>query len=212
MILSTRASSDIAPEVPSGVFLPRIVWPTMVLGERSYEEGDLERFPENDSYREREKRGIGGAVSPAFRNAVHLARNRIWLLDEQLLRDDKSVRHLVGLFEDTSATDIKIVTASKEGATERAKWLKDLEKEKQESRRGTPLRIQISLNLNKAMRNVPNIHDRFAVIDDVLWHCGATIGGLHNAINAMTFGWSAHTTHAVDFFNRLWGILEEGYD
>jgi hypothetical protein len=212
MILPNAVLSDVTREVPAAASLPRIVWPTMVLGERSYEEGDLEWFPEEHSYRERVKLGIGGAMSRVFRDAVRLANNRIWLLDEQVLRDDKSARLLVRLFGDTSATDIRIVTASKEGAAERANWLKDLEKELQDTKRGTPPRIQIFLNLNKATREVPNIHDRFAVIDDVLWHCGATIGGLHDSINAMTFGWSAHTTHAIEFFNQLCGVLERGYD
>ena len=184
----------------------------MVLGESSYEEGDLEWFPEEHSYRERVKLGIGGAMSRLFRDAVRLASNRIWLLDKQLLRDDKSARLLVQFLGGTRATDIRLVTASKEGAAERAKWLKDLETQLQDSNRGMPPRIQISLNLNKVEREVPDIHDRFAVIDDVLWHCGATVGGLHSAINAMSFGWSAHTTHAIDFFDQLWSILERGHD
>lgn len=211
MILPDVALPDVTGEAPVGVSVPRIVWPTMVLGERSYEEADLECFPEEHSYREREKLGLGGAMSRVFRNAVRLASDRVWLLDEQLLRDDKSVRLLAQLFGNTGARDIRIVTASKEGAAERAKWLRDLEKDLQESSRGGPPRIQIFLNFNKAI-GVPNVHDRFAVIDNVLWHCGATIGGLHNAINAMTFGWSAHTTHAIDFFNRLCSILERDHD
>jgi hypothetical protein len=37
----------------------------------------------------------------------------------------------------------------------------------------------------------------------------ATIGGLHHTINAMTFGWSVRETRAVEFFDRLWKILEQ---
>lgn len=211
MILPNSALSDVARDVPAIVSLPRIVWPTMVLGERSYEEGDLEYFPEEHSYRVREKLGIGGAMSRVFQDAVHFARNRIWLLDQQLLRDDESVRLLVRLFEDTSATDIRIVTASREGAAGRVKWLKDLENELQDRKPDRPPQIKLLLNLNQAPGEAPKIHDRFAVIDDVLWHCGATIGGLHHAINAMTFGWSAYTTHAISFFNQLCRALERDY-
>jgi len=178
----------------------------MVLGESSYQEGDLERFPEEHSYRERNRRGIGGAMSLSFRDAVRLANHRVWLLDEQLLRHDSSVCLLVHLLSGTNATDIIIVTASKEGAAERASWLKDLERELQDSKRTAPPRIRVSLDLDRN-RDVPEIHDRFAVIDDVLWHCGATVGGLHHAINAITFGWSAHTTHAIGFFVQLFKVL-----
>jgi len=178
----------------------------MVLGKSSYEEGDLERFPDEHSYRERNRLGMGGAMSRAFRDAVRLANQRVWLLDEQLLRDDNSVGLLVQLLRDTNATDIIIVTASKAGALERAGWLKALEKELQDRKRRAPPRIRISLDLNRA--DVAQIHDRFAVIDDVLWHCGATVGGLHRDINAMTFGWSAHTTHAIGFFTRLFNVLQ----
>jgi hypothetical protein len=212
MILPNAALSDVLREAPVGVSIPRIVWPTMVLGESSYEEGDLDWFPEQHSYRERQKLGIGGAMSRAFRDAVRVARVRVWLLDEFLLGDEKSTDLLGRLFYDTGAWDLRIVTASKMGAEEHAKWLKDLEPDLQNSNRDTPPRIKILLNLNKATRDVPNIHDRFAVIDDVLWHCGATVGGLHDAINAMTFGWSAHTTHAIDFFDELCGILERDHD
>jgi hypothetical protein len=199
-------SDDAAPIAPVGLSIPRIVWPTMVIGERAYEESDLDWFPEEDSYRERFKRGMGGATSREFRDAVRVARHRLWLLDEQLLRHDESRDRLWDLFYSTGAWDIRVVTASKEGAKERATLLKALEPDLQRGKSGTPPQIQFYLNFSQKS-DMPEIHDRFAVIDDVLWHCGATIGGLHNAINAMTFGWSALDTRAIAFFDRVCGIL-----
>jgi hypothetical protein len=194
---------------PTAALAPRILWPTMVLGDRGYIEDDLEFFPEKASYYERLKLGIGGAMSSAFRSAVRVARQRVWLLDEQLLRDDQSRDRLGELFYETGASDLRIVTASKEGATERAQFLRELEPDLRAHALGTPPRIRIYLNFNKSVSGVPEVHDRFAIIDDVLWHCGATIGGMHNQINAMTYGWSALKTRAVDFFEDVCKLLEE---
>lgn len=48
-------------------------------------------------------------------------------------------------------------------------------------------------------------HDRFAIVDDELWHFGATVGGCHPSINAFSRGWSANETRAEDYFFHLWG-------
>jgi hypothetical protein len=190
-----------------GIGGPQIVWPTMLLGERGYEEGDVKRFPDNEEYHARRKLGIGGAMSTEFRSAIRQARDRIWVLDDYLFANDKSAERLIDVLFDTAATDIKLATSDKIGAKEWALYLKSLEPDFQ--RRNPATRIQVSLDLRKMeQRDMIDVHDRFAVIDDVLWHCGATIGGLHDAINAMTFGWSVRETKAVEFFDRLWKILE----
>jgi hypothetical protein len=48
-------------------------------------------------------------------------------------------------------------------------------------------------------------HDRFAIIDDELWHWGANVGGTHHEVNAYSRGWPVHETGAVAYFERLWG-------
>lgn len=32
-------------------------------------------------------------------------------------------------------------------------------------------------------------HDRFAIMDKEIWHCGAAIGGMHGALSALSRGW-----------------------
>jgi hypothetical protein len=212
---SAMALSSLVPivtaEAPIRVLEPKIIWPTMVLNENGYVEGDLQWFPEEDSYRQRFDRGIGRAMSRAFRDAVRIARHRVWLLDEQLLRDDQSTERLCELFHETGASDLRVVTASREGAHDRARRLKDFGQGLRRRTSGTPPQIKIYLNFNKSSK-APDVHDRFAVIDDVLWHCGATVAGLHNAINAMSFGWCARQTRAEEFFLRLCSILDESDD
>jgi hypothetical protein len=48
------------------------------------------------------------------------------------------------------------------------------------------------------------MHDRFSIIDNELWHFGATVGGLHHLVNAATRGWNAEAHDAVRFFNDAW--------
>jgi hypothetical protein len=206
MNVPTVPQIDFADGARAGV--PQIVWPTMLRAESGYVEGDAKRFPNVDEYYARRALGIGGAMSAEFRSAVRLARDRIWVLDDYLFADSKSAERLITALLDTAAMDIKLATSEKAGAKEWARCLRDLLPDFQ--RRNPATRIQVSLNLRKTeLRNMVDVHDRFAVIDDVLWHCGATIGGLHHEINAMTFGWSAHETKAFEFFDRLWRILED---
>lgn len=209
MSLAVVPQIDVAEGEPASpsVSGPQIIWPTMLLGERGYEEGDARRFPDNDEYHARRKLGIGGAMSMEFRSAVRRARNRIWVLDDYLFANEKSVQRLIDVLFETAATDIKLATSEKSGAKEWALFLKALEPDFR--RRNPATRIQVSLNLRKMeLRDMVDVHDRFAVIDDVLWHCGATIGGLHDFINAITFGWSVRETKAAEFFDRLWTLLE----
>ncbi len=47
------------------------------------------------------------------------------------------------------------------------------------------------------------IHDRFAIMDGEIWHCGAAIGGMHKALNAVSRGWR-------DDGDKLKHFLEQG--
>jgi hypothetical protein len=64
---------------------------------------------------------------------------------------------------------------------------------------GVTLRVQFTLE-----SAFPYVHDRFAIIDDELWHFGATVGGLHERVNAATRGWVADEHCAAGFFEQAW--------
>lgn len=53
-------------------------------------------------------------------------------------------------------------------------------------------------------KRIFEVHDRFALIDDELWHFGATVGGAHRSINAYSRGWDAGETRAMEFFEEAW--------
>ena len=51
--------------------------------------------------------------------------------------------------------------------------------------RAKEMNIDIKFNLTT---NFDHIHDRFAIIDDELWHFGATVGGFHSQVSAAQEG------------------------
>lgn len=52
----------------------------------------------------------------------------------------------------------------------------------------------------------PFLHDRFAIVDDDLWHFGSTVGGGHPGLTAASGPWPASDTRAVEFFDECWTI------
>ncbi len=120
---------------------PKIIWPTVTLGEAD----DLDKFPDEPSYRERHHMGMGGVISPTFRNAVRLAQHRFWIFDPQVLRDPEPYERLGELFYETGAWDLRIITASKGEAEEKAAWLKSLEADLQTHVSSNPTSIKIFL-------------------------------------------------------------------
>jgi len=56
----------------------------------------------------------------------------------------------------------------------------------------------------KQSNNLDPLHDRYAVLDDELWHFGSTVGGLHEGITSFSRGWSADEHKFLDLFNALW--------
>jgi hypothetical protein len=64
-----------------------------------------------------------------------------------------------------------------------------------------PTRIQL---VDRLVRKAfPFAHDRFAIVDDDLWHFGAASCGSGNTLSAATGPWSAIETEAVEFFEMI---------
>ncbi len=41
----------------------------------------------------------------------------------------------------------------------------------------------------KPIREESIMHDRFAIMDQEIWHCGAAVGGMHEKMSAVSRGW-----------------------
>ncbi|MFW6224024.1 MAG: hypothetical protein ACOC4R_00035 [Bacteroidota bacterium] len=57
--------------------------------------------------------------------------------------------------------------------------------------------------LNVSSEKKAVIHDRIALLDDQIWHCGATIAGMHPGVNALSGGWPDKEKRMHKFFEHL---------
>ena len=152
----------------------------------------------------------------AFRKAVSSAVARVWVVDEYFLAPDNDKSPdgriftvLDWLHVDLIASDIRILTKKHDEIPEEALQLFQMREDeinRKRTRQPMKCRIQVSTRLKLKF---DYIHDRFAIVDDELWHFGATVGGFHASVNAASRGWSAIDSGAIAFFELAWEKCEE---
>lgn len=199
---------------------PRILWPSLarIGGPRpdSWQPVDLDAFPEAQVINERRKRGEAVTCLPIFKKHVTSAVDRVLIVDTYLLcGGERAEKEVLSWFPDSlEAHDVRIACGGlKHGRSDRlfTAELTDrataINTRKADS--GAPATtIKLKLTLDPSL--YPYVHDRFAVVDDELWHFGATVGGLHHGVNAATRGWSATAVGAVQFFGQVWSQPARG--
>ena len=176
--------------------------------------GDRNSFPEMRAIAERYSAEKPNPLA-TFGEAVAQAQNRVLLIDQYLLNPDKGNRqdridHILRWMPETIlANDIRFLTKS-HNTNGNKEVDNDLAKKFQEHaeiinlfrpKGGGQCAIEVRFTLTQ---NFDYIHDRFAIIDDELWHFGATVGGFHSQVSAATRGWRASDHGAVDFFELAW--------
>jgi hypothetical protein len=176
--------------------------------------GGQNRYPTLD---EAWNRRISGNPVPLhqFGDAVADAQERVWIVDEYLLMPDSG--NSAGRIDQIlawlpfwlAASDIRLLTKHHQEVDEA-----DLKRVQQyaqainnhATRREKECRIEVRTHL---MRNCNFIHDRFAIVDDELWHFGGTAGGFQAAVSTASRGWRAADHGAIDFFERIWNAGEK---
>ena len=148
-----------------------------------------------------------------FIEAAWIAQDRIFVLDDFLFKPKEGQSQqsryeqiLFWLHADLVANDIRFLTNAHENRAEQDAIQKQFNEHvaatnQRAPRRAGAAKIEIRFSLGKKF---PYVHDRFAIIDNELWHFGATVGGLHSLVNAATRGWDAEAHDAVRFFNDAW--------
>lgn len=177
------------------------------------ENGGTPRFPGDIATIYARRQSPSPRHLDAFQVAVREAQTRVWMLDGYLFLpeagkgspDYRILTILDWLHVDIVANDIKILTGDhKEVSAADLRLFKDRENDinKKLARRGPQCSITVSTHLSRVF----DIHDRFAVIDDELWHFGATVGGFHTSVNAASRGWPAGAVGAIKFFELAWAM------
>lgn len=152
----------------------------------------------------------------AFRNAFRNAAHRVWVVDEYFLAPDNNrspdgriCTILEWLHDGLIASDIRILTKKHDEISEEMlEFFQMREAEINHARIRQPMKCSIQLSTN-LKTNFDYIHDRFAIVDDELWHFGATVGGFHASVNAASRGWSAIDSGAIEFFELVWERCKE---
>lgn len=174
------------------------------------QEGGQNRFPTSKAAWVR-KYSSEPVPLQKFGKAVADAQERVWIVDQYLLMPeqgngspaDRVDKILTWLPPWLAASDIRLLTKRHQEVDEN-----DLKKfqrrareiSNHEARRGKECRIEVRMHL----RRDGVIHDRFAIVDDELWHFGGTAGGFHAAVSAASRGWRAADHGAFDFFDEIW--------
>ena len=179
---------------PATIEPPRLLWPSIMYTD------DASHFPtESDVHERRRKCLQGNAVGlVAFAEAIIRAHRRLLILDPHF--DEVGVRTLQGALNHSQAREVQLLTG--QTADDTTPWRQDLEQRINMDRMD---RREVMVQWRKLeRRSFPFLHDRFANVDDALWHFGATVGGGHLGVNAASGPWSAANTRAVDFFAECW--------
>lgn len=187
-----------------------IYWPTAAGYGDSHLTSDSTRFPQLQAMKARIK-SEPPAPLDVFTKAVSDAQARVFVIDEYLFNPKTGTRQqrieqILDWFPETfSATDVRMLSASSgDKETDESIATQFLERAALiNSIQAYPEGIRIGVKFTLTS-HFPYVHDRFAIVDDELWHFGATIGGLHGPLNAASRGWFVDDHQAVEFFEAAW--------
>lgn len=203
--LTSGNNVNTAPQVVNQALIPQLLIPC----ESSYQGGSSHHFPDRDAIMAR--RTVENVrIAEEFKNAISIAE-RVWIIDKHLFSEDgknplhnQRVKKVLDWFFTSQIQTIRILTGNHDEQEKIERDFKALEDILKESR--TKIDPPINIELSFSLKNFNYIHDRFAIIDDELWHFGATVGGFHRDVNAASRGWNANTHKAVQFFETVWDI------
>lgn len=161
----------------------------------------------------------------AFWSSLQYAKNRVFILDSYFLKPEIppnadevkliSERVLVikqkleeTILNSAEGLEVKILTDSpygtdKEKEQEMLASFKEVEELSQEMGQQGSVGVKLSVCL-ELTRKFNYIHDRFAIIDNELWHFGGTVGGFNSKLSAASRGWDATKLNAISFFDEVW--------
>ncbi len=204
------------PSVDAGFKVKRLVpdkaifWPTAIGYGNLGQSGDSTKFPQLTAIKARKS---AKSVAPllAFVDTARKSLDRILVLDDYLFKptegplQNRIDQVLMWFSGDSLASDIRLLTSSIGDADAENDIVQQFNDRARKinswNRYPNSLQIHIKFTLQKEF---PYVHDRFSIIDDELWHFGATVGGLHDQVNAATRGWDVNDHDALEFFNMAW--------
>lgn len=183
---------------PKQLVVPTLRWPSHWWESSSRPTNDGHRFPHVSELGYRDTDG-GVLASVEFFEALRGAQ-KLLIMDNHFDREF-GVNPLLKFLDTKSLMVVKIISCripKADASIMRAELHERLQK-------CLPKNVTPDVQWRCETPVSIDLHDRFAIVDDELWHFGATVGGCHRSVNAFSRGWSAAETHAEDYFFHLWG-------
>ena len=186
------------PSSPQKIFEPELIWPSIC--PKDYTESDSGRVPQGDliSYRYTAwKTSENFFGSKSFDFEVKSA-SEVYFVDNHV--DADSMTSIVERLSENRFLNKLFILIGSHDKSEVYELFQYLLKELDDNGCKGDFELKQSLDSNK----FPYIHDRFALIDGELWHCGATVGGVHPGLNALSRGWNGCENRFLEFFQEIW--------
>lgn len=174
---------------------PQLLWPG--LG------NDTDFFPPVHVLRGRQMQRDECSYLEAFLGSIARAEERVWIIDRYLGKKgigERSVMKYVGV---APAKSIRVI--SKYPGDDYVNEIKQRRKLTGDKRYHSP---DFEVEWRVTYSDFPDLHDRFVIIDDELWHFGGSVGCGEEILTAASRGWSASETGARDRFNDIWMLLK----
>ena len=184
---------------------PQLLWPSIEY-RKGPENCDAPCFPVKEEIHERRNMDHQGIVLKlvAFEVAVESALARVLVLDPHF--DEVGVNVLGLALSSCQALDMRLLTSRSDiDDQDRERRRKTLVRHLNSNRSG-PGGVEVQWRAKLDKHSFPFLHDRFAIVDDDLWHFGSTVGGGHPGLTAASGPWFASGTRAVEFFDECWRI------
>lgn len=143
-------------------------------------------------------------VSQNFQQSILNATQKIWILDNYLhknMKESSVFDSILKLIEiNTQILDVRFYLRSKtneDDINELINYYNELIRDGRKSHQGTKIECGFFDDLNF-------IHDRFAIIDNNLWHFGSDVGASNQSLHATSYGWNSEQLKITNFFEELW--------
>ncbi|WP_201591401.1 hypothetical protein [Psychrobacter fozii] len=143
-------------------------------------------------------------VLNSFTQSLRHASERVWILDtymnKNLSNNGVFESLLKSIIINSSTLDVRFYLKSKVNESE-IKGLIDFSNDEIREQRGSNVATNIVCGFYD---DLSYLHDRFAIIDNILWHFGSDVGASLPSLHATSYGWNVDKLNIINFFEELW--------
>lgn len=141
-------------------------------------------------------------ISDVFVTALQSSNQRVWLLDSYLHKasENNPLIKLESLlnFLEYGDRNIRLYLKSDKNVTNIKELIDEYNRQYLKKDKTNSSLIEYKFF------NLDFIHDRFAIVDNILWHFGSDIGASNASLNTTSYGWNANKNGVISFFEELW--------